>query len=92
MITQLGFLLATKYSHSVGVLNGPQSRPSLKTFQANTSDAAPYLKAAVRDVKAYRDSKNYRKIPVGYSAGEDICYSFQTFFNRLKLLKFSCPP
>lgn len=36
---------------------------------AETSGAAPYVKAAVRDIKAYRDSKNYRKIPIGYSAG-----------------------
>lgn len=36
---------------------------------AEVSNAAPYVKAAVRDMKAYRDSKNYRKIPIGYSAG-----------------------
>ncbi|KAL8728671.1 MAG: hypothetical protein Q9166_005235 [cf. Caloplaca sp. 2 TL-2023] len=34
------------------------------------SNAAPYVKAAVRDMKAYRDSKNYRKIPIGYSAAD----------------------
>lgn len=32
------------------------------------SIAAPYVKAAARDMKAYRDSKGYRNIPVGYSA------------------------
>ncbi|KAL2354211.1 Glucanosyltransferase-domain-containing protein [Cryomyces antarcticus] len=37
---------------------------------ANSSIAAPYVKAAARDVKAYRDSKGYRKIPVGYSAAD----------------------
>ena len=37
---------------------------------ANGSTAAPYVKAAARDVKAYRDSKNYRDIPIGYSAGK----------------------
>ncbi|KAF2799821.1 glycoside hydrolase family 72 protein [Melanomma pulvis-pyrius CBS 109.77] len=36
----------------------------------NGSVAAPYVKAAARDMKAYRDSKNYRKIPVGYSAAD----------------------
>ena len=35
---------------------------------ANVSGGAPYIKAAARDIKAYRDSKGYRKIPVGYSA------------------------
>ncbi len=30
--------------------------------------AAPYIKAACRDLKAYRDAQGYRKIPVGYSA------------------------
>lgn len=37
---------------------------------ANGSAAAPYVKAALRDVKSYRDSKKYRKIPVGYSAAD----------------------
>lgn len=36
----------------------------------NGSVAAPYVKAAARDTKAYRDSKNYRKIPIGYSAAD----------------------
>lgn len=34
------------------------------------SPAAPYLKAAARDMKAYRDRKGYRTIPVGYSAAD----------------------
>jgi hypothetical protein len=37
---------------------------------ANGSAAAPFVKAATRDLKAYRDSKNYRAIPVGYSAAD----------------------
>ncbi|KAK4697232.1 hypothetical protein P7C71_g814, partial [Lecanoromycetidae sp. Uapishka_2] len=37
----------------------------------NGSDTAPFIKAAIRDVKAYRQSKKYRDIPVGYS-GADI--------------------
>ncbi|KAH8723484.1 Glucanosyltransferase-domain-containing protein [Phaeosphaeriaceae sp. PMI808] len=37
---------------------------------ANGSVTAPYIKAAARDLKAYRDSKKYRKIPIGYSAAD----------------------
>ena len=33
------------------------------------SDVAPYMKAAVVDLKSYRNSKGYREIPVGYSDG-----------------------
>ncbi|KAI3338397.1 Glucanosyltransferase-domain-containing protein [Ustulina deusta] len=34
----------------------------------NQSLAAPFIKSASRDLKAYRDAKGYRKFPVGYSA------------------------
>ena len=32
--------------------------------------SAPFIKAAVRDMKAYRDSKGYRKVPIGYTAAD----------------------
>ncbi|OAQ60991.1 1,3-beta-glucanosyltransferase gel3 [Pochonia chlamydosporia 170] len=34
------------------------------------SPAAPFLKAAARDMKVYRDRKGYRTIPIGYSAAD----------------------
>ncbi|PYH97352.1 hypothetical protein BO71DRAFT_133683 [Aspergillus ellipticus CBS 707.79] len=34
------------------------------------SGAAPYILAAVRDLKSYRNEKNYRNIPIGYSAAD----------------------
>jgi hypothetical protein len=39
-------------------------------FNNTESQAAPYIKAATRDMKAYRDSKGYRKIPIGYAAAD----------------------
>jgi len=36
----------------------------------DTDVAAPYVKAAARDMKAYRDEKDYRNIPVGYTAAD----------------------
>ncbi|CAN6644773.1 1,3-beta-glucanosyltransferase Gas5p [Trichomonascus vanleenenianus] len=37
---------------------------------ANTTSAAPYVKAVVRDMKAYIKKQCKRKIPVGYSAAD----------------------
>lgn len=54
-----------KYDNTAAVFVGNE----VLTF-GNQSDAAPYVKAAIRDVKGYRDSKGYRKIPVGYSAAD----------------------
>lgn len=34
-------------------------------------NAAPVIKAAIRDLKAYRDGQGYRKIPIGYTAADD---------------------
>jgi hypothetical protein len=36
----------------------------------NGSVAAPYVKAAARDMKAHRNAKKYRNIPIGYSAAD----------------------
>ncbi|KAI4236319.1 MAG: hypothetical protein LQ352_008019 [Teloschistes flavicans] len=54
-----------KYDNTAGVFVGNEVLTT-----AEVSNAAPYVKAAVRDMKAYRDSKNYRKIPIGYSAAD----------------------
>ncbi|KAG7662598.1 PHR2 [[Candida] subhashii] len=42
------------------------------TNAVNNTDASAFVKAAVRDTKAYIKAKNYRDIPVGYSANDDI--------------------
>lgn len=36
----------------------------------NTTDTATYVKAVVRDMKKYLKARNYRQIPVGYSAAD----------------------
>jgi 1,3-beta-glucanosyltransferase GAS1 len=54
-----------KYSNTLGVFIGNEV-----IARANQSEAAPYIKAATRDMKAYRDKKGFRKIPVGYSAAD----------------------
>jgi hypothetical protein len=51
-----------KYSNTAGffIANEILTDPSM-------SEVAAYIKAATRDMKAYRDSKGYRNIPIGYS-------------------------
>lgn len=41
------------------------------TNRVNNTGASAYVKAAIRDTKAYIKKMNYRNIPVGYSANDD---------------------
>ncbi|KAJ5790037.1 CAZyme family GH72 [Penicillium psychrosexuale] len=54
-----------QFDNTAGVLVGNEVLTT-----ADGSAAAPYVLAAARDVKAYRDKKGYREIPVGYSAAD----------------------
>ena len=40
----------------------------------NSTAAAPYVKAAARDVKAFRDARGYRPIPISYTADDSETY------------------
>lgn len=55
-----------KYDNVLGFFAGNE----VITNYTNTG-AAPYIKAAIRDVKKYMVDKGYRNIPVGYSANDD---------------------
>ncbi|KYK61188.1 putative beta glucanosyltransferase [Drechmeria coniospora] len=54
-----------KYDNTLGLFVGNEN-----IAQKKDSPVAPFLKAAARDMKAYRDSKGYRNIPIGYSAAD----------------------
>lgn len=54
-----------KYDNILGFFIGNENIAT-----KDDSPTAPYLKAAARDMKAYRDAQGYRDIPVGYSAAD----------------------
>ncbi|KAL7950956.1 glycoside hydrolase family 72 protein [Trichoderma barbatum] len=68
----------TKYERYAEVMDAFQQYDNILGFfvgneniaTKDDSPTAPYLKAAARDMKAYRDAQGYREIPIGYSAAD----------------------
>ncbi|VVT46849.1 uncharacterized protein SAPINGB_P001418 [Magnusiomyces paraingens] len=54
------------YSNVLGFFAGNEV-----TNNNTNTDASPFVKAAIRDTKAYIKSQGYRSIPVGYSTNDD---------------------
>lgn len=52
----------------------PCGRWALTPLIENAPRAAPYIKAAARDIKAFRDARGYRPIPISYSASDLASY------------------
>jgi len=79
------------YSHYTSVIDNMNGYSNLLGFNAgnevtnsaNTTAASTFVKAAVRDSKAYIKSKNYRSIGVGYAAADvsSIRSQLADFFN-----------
>ncbi|GAV46945.1 hypothetical protein ZYGR_0A05430 [Zygosaccharomyces rouxii] len=55
-----------KYSNVLGFFAGNEV-----TNDETNTNASPFVKAAIRDVKQYIQEKSYRQIPVGYSSSDD---------------------
>lgn len=79
------------YEHYTAVVDEFQQYNNILGFvvgnevanQANNSNADAFVKAAVRDMKSYISSKDYRAIPCGYAADDDatIRYEVAEYFD-----------
>lgn len=58
--------LMAKYTNTLGFFAGNEV-----ANMVNNTNAMPFVKAAVRDIKTYIKSKNYRALGVGYAATDD---------------------
>lgn len=58
--------IMAQYSNTLGFFAGNEV-----TNNNTNTDASPFVKAAIRDTKAYIAKKKYRSIPVGYSTNDD---------------------
>ncbi|GMG31946.1 unnamed protein product [Ambrosiozyma monospora] len=65
-----------RYNNVLGFFVGDESTSS----DSKISQAAPYLKSAVRDVKAFISDRGYRQIPVGFAGNLDGGEALSDFF------------
>ncbi|KAH6608080.1 glycolipid anchored surface gas1 [Trichoderma cornu-damae] len=78
IIPELNYWNKTKYERYAEVMDAFEKYDNVLGFfvgneniaTKDDSPTAPYLKAAARDMKAYRDAQGYREIPIGYSAAD----------------------
>ncbi|KAJ0119088.1 glycoside hydrolase family 72 protein [Diaporthe amygdali] len=68
-----------KYDNTLAFFSGNE----VVNDQANTTLAAPYVKATTRDMRQYIRNRKYRAVPVGYSAADVSQNRFQLaqYFN-----------
>ncbi|KNC24030.1 hypothetical protein FF38_04304, partial [Lucilia cuprina] len=69
-IKEISYDGEVQYNNTLGFFVGNE----IVNDERSASTSPPYIKAVTRDIKNYQKSQGLRKVPIGYSAADDLMF------------------